>query len=184
MEKEKTKEQSLIKETFLKWSGLFLVVVASIAIYFIIANADVIFSTISQYIGILKPVVYGCVIAYVLNPLMKVFQNGLLKIARRGGRTVSLKREKYLSGVAITASVVSAILIVIVLFILIVPQLLNSIISLADTLPDKANEYYNQLNQSIRNNAFLADKLQDIALNATEYMDEMVNKELLPWLQS
>lgn len=184
MEKEKTKEQSLIKETFLKWSGLFLVVVASIAIYFIIANADVIFSTISQYIGILKPVVYGCVIAYVLNPLMKVFQNGLLKIARRGERTVSLKREKYLSGVAITASVVSAILIVIVLFILIVPQLLNSIISLADTLPDKANEYYNQLNQSIRNNAFLADKLQDIALNATEYMDEMVNKKLLPWLQS
>lgn len=184
MEGKDIKEQSYIKKVVMKWSGLFLVVVAAIAIYFIIANADLIFSTLAYYIGILKPVVYGFVIAYVLNPLMKLFQKALFKPARQKGRTLSEKQERCLTGVAIMASVLSAVLILIVLCILIVPQLLSSITSLIDTLPRKANAYYEQLNQNIRNNAFLADKLQDIALNATEYMDKMVNKELLPWLQS
>jgi predicted PurR-regulated permease PerM len=59
-----------------------------------------------------------------------------------------------------------------------------SVYSLVENLPSKANYYYNMLNESIRNNKFLADTMQEVALNATKYMDEMVNTKLLPWMQT
>ena len=52
MENKETNRQSPIIKAFSKWVGLFLVIVAAIAIYFIISNADEIFSAIGNYIGI------------------------------------------------------------------------------------------------------------------------------------
>lgn len=184
MEKKEGNQQSPMKEAFLKWSGLFLVVVAAIAIYFVIANADSIVSAIGSYIGILRPVVYGCVIAYILNPLVKVFQEWMLRLAQRKGKTITEKKQSLITGVSITFSLIFGIVVIFVLCWMIIPQLLTSVTSLVENLPEKINYYYKELNESIRNNAFLADTMQDIALNATEYMDEMLNKELLPWLQS
>lgn len=184
MEKREGNQQSPMKEAFFRWSGLFLVVVAAIAIYFVIANADSIISAIGSYIGILRPVVYGCVIAYILNPLVKVFQEWMLRLAERKGKTVSEKKQGLITGVSITLSLIFGIVIIFVLCWMIIPQLLLSVTSLVENLPEKINYYYNTINESIRNNAFLADTMQDIALNAAEYMDEMLNKELLPWLQS
>ena len=63
MENKETNRQSPLLKAFIKWIGLFLVIVAAIVVYFLIANADEILSTIGSYIGILRPVVYGCVIA-------------------------------------------------------------------------------------------------------------------------
>lgn len=75
MENKGMNRQSPLLKAFLKWIGLFIVVVAAIVIYFVIANADEIVAAIGSYIGILRPVVYGCVIAYILNPLMNTFQD-------------------------------------------------------------------------------------------------------------
>ncbi len=172
------------KKAFFKWSGLFLVVMAAIAVYFIIDNAQAIFSAGGMFVGILRPVVYGCVIAYILNPLMKVFEDILVSLLKKSGKSVTQKKKGIITGISITLSLIFGIVIIIVLCWMVIPQLLISISSLAESLPGQINYYYRKLNESIRNNAFLADRMQDMALNATEYLDEMVNKELFPWIQS
>lgn len=184
MENKETNRQSPIIKTFSKWVGLFLVIVAAIAIYFIISNADEIFSAIGNYIGILRPVVYGCVIAYILNPLMKTFQEWMVRFAERKGKRVSDKKKGFFTGISITLSLVFGIVVIIVLCWMIIPQLLSSITSLTNNLPGKVNEYYHMLNESIRNNKYLADTLQEVALSATEYIDQMLTEGFLPWLQS
>lgn len=182
-EKERQKSFSM-KEAFSKWVGLFLVVIASLAVFFVIDNAAAIMSTIGSYIGILRPVVYGCVIAYILNPLMKLFQNAITRFLERKGKLVSQKKKGLITGISITLSLVLGIIIIIVLCWMILPQLVSSVYSLVENLPSKVNYYYNVLNESIRNNKFLADTMQDVALNATKYIDEMVTTKLLPWMQS
>jgi predicted PurR-regulated permease PerM len=182
-EKEQQKPFS-IKEAFLKWFGLFLVVIASLAVFFVVDNASSIVSTFGSYIGILRPVVYGCVIAYILNPLMKLIQNSIMRFLERKGRQASQKKKGLVTGISITLSLLLGIIIIIVLCWMILPQLVASVYSLVENLPSKANYYYNMLNESIRNNKFLADTMQEVALNATKYMDEMVNTKLLPWMQT
>lgn len=184
MEEKNTQKLSPVKDAFLKWFGLFLVVIAAIAVYFIIDNAQGILHTIGSYIGILRPVVYGCVIAYILNPLMKVFQDFFIRLLERGGKPVSKKKKGMVTGISITIALLLGIVIIIVLCWMILPQLVSSVYSLMENLPSKANYYYNMLNEKIRNNEFLADRLQDVALNATEYVDEMFNTKFLPWVQS
>lgn len=184
MENKGTSKESTIKEAFLKWLGLFLVVISALAIYFIVTNANTILHTIGKYVGILRPVIYGCVIAYILNPLMKLYQRLLLKLFERKGQKTSDKIIGIITGLSITLSLVTGIFIIIILCWMVLPQLVSSLTNLVDSLPDKANYYYNMLNEGIRNNTFLADRLQDVALNTTEYMDEKITTELLPWMQS
>ena len=71
---DKKRGGSTLKEAFYKWSGLLIVILAALLFYFAISNFDQIGSVIKDYISILRPVVYGCVIAYILNPLMISFR--------------------------------------------------------------------------------------------------------------
>ena len=183
MEEKGTHKESVIKEAFLKWLGLFLVIVASLAIYFVVQNIKLILSTIGDYVGILRPVIYGCVIAYILNPLMKIYQDFFLKLYERKKRKASEKVQGIITGIAIACSLLTGILIIIILCWMVFPQLVISLTALVQNLPDQANYYYYKLNESIKNNTFFADRLQDVALNITEYLDGKINAELLPWLQ-
>lgn len=184
MENKEPQKESTIKEAFLKWLGLFLVVVSALAIFFIVTNAEAILDTIGKYVVILRPVIYGCVIAYILNPLMKLYQELLLKLFDRKGKKASDKMKGIVTGLSITLSLLTGIFIIIILCWMVLPQLVTSLTSLVNSLPEKANYYYNMLNDNIRNNTILADHLQDVALNTTEYLDEKINTELFPWMQS
>lgn len=184
MEQKEPNRDSLIKEAFVKWLGLFLVVISALAIFFVVSNTSVILATIKEYIGILRPVIYGCVIAYILNPLMKIYKDLLLHIFERKEKNVSEKLQGIITGLAIALALLTGILVIIILCWMVIPQLVESLTSLVNKLPSQANYYYNMLNESIKNNELLQDQLQDIALNATEYTEKMIKTELLPWLQS
>ena len=67
-------EPGLLKKAFGRWFGLFLVLASALLFYLVIVNLDSIFGYILYVAGIIKPVIYGAVIAYILNPLMKIYQ--------------------------------------------------------------------------------------------------------------
>lgn len=178
-------KNSILKETINRWLGLFIVVVAAILVYLIANNADAMFQSIVEFVGLIKPVIYGCVIAYILNPLMKWIQKKLIWLVERSGKKVldSEKSQGIITGISIFASLVFMLLAIIVLCWLIIPQLVSSISSLVENLPEKFNQCYQMINESIRNNKYLADKLQEVALNAADSMEEMLQVKLLPWMQ-
>lgn len=183
MEQQEHHKQSMLKEAFQKWLGLFLVIVASLFIFLLIDNMSTIGSIFSSFAGILKPVIYGCVIAYILNPMMKHFKKLLENLWQKCGKELTKKTENLIDGIAITISIILGLVIVVVLCWMILPQLIETISSLVQTLPGKANLYYDKLAKAIRNNQFLADKMQDFALDFTDSMGEILTTKLLPWLQ-
>lgn len=184
MEEKNNQKPSILKDAFLKWVGLFLVVVAALAVFFVVYNADDIIAAIGHYVGILRPVVYGCVIAYILNPLMKTFQECFRRIFERRGKHLTKKKKQLITGISITLSLLTGILIILVLCWMVIPQLVSSVYSLIENVPSKADYYYKMLNKNIRNNKFLVDNMQDVALNVTEYVDNLFKTKLMPWMET
>ena len=57
----------------------FLVVAASIVFYFAFLRFGHISGVLGKIFQILKPIIYGFVLAYLLNPLMKMVENFIVK---------------------------------------------------------------------------------------------------------
>ena len=65
------KGPSRIRQSFGRGLTFFLVIAACIVLYFAFLRVDTIFGVIRTIIGILKPIIYGFAIAYLLNPIVK-----------------------------------------------------------------------------------------------------------------
>ena len=88
-------ERITIKEVFGKWFGLFLVLISAAVVYLLIINLDDIFSGFMFMLSVLKPVIYGAIIAYLLNPLTKMYYRLLLKVYEKKGKSPSVKTVRF-----------------------------------------------------------------------------------------
>lgn len=181
--KNEKKEGNVLKEAFDRWLGLFLVVVASVGVIFLVININVVYSAFMALMEIIKPVLYGCVIAYILNPLLKMYERVFKKIFYKN-KSISSKGTKIINMTSIVLSLVTGILIIIVLCIMIIPQLTYSIAGLVNTLPDQINSAYESVQEQIKNNKFIADTMQDVMLEFTNFFDNKLNTEIMPWLKN
>lgn len=177
-------ERITIKEVFGKWFGLFLVLISAAVVYLLIINLDDIFSGFMFMLSVLKPVIYGAIIAYLLNPLTKMYYRLLLKGYEKKGKSPSDKTVLIMESMTIVFALLTGVLIIAILCWLVIPQLITTVISLIETVPSQANDYYNYITDKIQSNKYIASRMQDTALQATKYMDNIMNNDLFPWLKS
>uniref|UniRef100_UPI004028688C AI-2E family transporter n=1 Tax=Gemmiger formicilis TaxID=745368 RepID=UPI004028688C len=107
-------------ETMLDW---FCVVGACIALYLTLNNLGYFLGKIGVFIGIVSPFAGGIVIAYVLDPRVKFFYTKLLK------------EKKKTRGFAILLAYLVAILLLLLLAWLVIPQIVDSIAMLFTNFP-------------------------------------------------
>ena len=96
----------------------------SIALFFLFYRFNGLQKGISLLTGILMPFIYGGVIAYLLRPFCNQIEDLL-------NRYLPARYRKTVDGIAVAASVLFGLLVVYALFMLIIPQLINSIITLS-----------------------------------------------------
>lgn len=96
----------------------------SIAFFFLIYRFDGLQKGFSLLAGILMPFIYGGVIAYLLRPFCNRIEDLL-------NRCLPARYRKAVDGIAVAASVLFGLLVVYALFMLIIPQLINSVITLS-----------------------------------------------------
>ena len=107
-------------ETMLDW---FCVVGACIALYLTLNNLGYFLGKIGVFIGIVSPFAGGIVIAYVLDPMVKFFHTKLFK------------EKKKTRGFAILLAYLVAILLLVLLAWLVIPQIVDSIAMLFTNFP-------------------------------------------------
>lgn len=118
-----------IKENKIYQVGLmiFTVFSACILLVFIIFNLDKISKLISTIIELFSPFIIGFVFAYLLNPIVKFFKE---KVYNK-----YINNEKTKNTISILTTCILFLGIIIVLFYLIIPSLLQSILSLVSNIP-------------------------------------------------
>ena len=107
-------------ETMLDW---FCVVGACIALYLALNNLGYFLGKIGAFINILSPFAGGIVIAYVLDPMVKFFYTKLFK------------EKKKTRGFAILLAYLVAILLLVLLAWLVIPQIMDSVVMLFTNFP-------------------------------------------------
>lgn len=136
---------SKLRQQFNRGITMFLVVAACIIFYFALLRFTDISALIGKIFEVLKPVLYGCVIAYLLNPVVKKIDKYLLPVLNK-----RMKNKKRAQTVSRTAGIVIALLFMILLigslFNLLVPELYSSVRNLIFTLPRQLNEAMHNLN--------------------------------------
>ena len=105
----------------------------SVAFFFVLYRLQGVEEALGKVVDILKPFIYGGVIAYLLRPICNWFSAGFRDLFKG-------KHGRLSEGLAITCSMITGFLILYALIIMIAPQLYYSLASLWDSIPQKVDQ--------------------------------------------
>ncbi len=103
----------------IKYRDIFIVALVGFIGYKFIDNYEYIFTVLKSFYSIVTPFIYALVFAYVLNPVMKLFE----------------KRFKLKRGLSILLTYVSILGIIALIAVFVVPNIMDSIVSMISEVP-------------------------------------------------
>lgn len=134
----------------------------------------------------LEPITYGLILAYLLNPLVNLIENSMiLPICKK----IFKKNQKLAHGLARGLSIilawVIAILFVITLFALVLPEIYKCIESLIELVPEIGVNFISKANKILDQNPEIIDFLENFVLGFTSDFSDIMAKiqEMLPNLK-
>lgn len=113
----------------------FLVICGSILLYLGISHITLIKSSVNDFVGTLQPFIIGGALSYLLNFILRFYEDKILSNDFFKKLKKSYKRSVGLLLTYITASIITYLFIQFVL-----PQLVDSIVGLVNSIPEYLNE--------------------------------------------
>lgn len=172
------KGPSKLREQFSKGMTFFLVVAASIIFYFLLLRLTHISEVLEKIIHILKPVIYGFAFAYLLNPMVKTVEKWVRPfIEERIGKERT--RQKISRGIGVAVALFLAIVLIIGLCNMVIPELYKSIRDLIVELPGQLNDWLYKLNQVELDNSTTGLLVKNIVEEGTAMFQKWLRTDLL-----
>lgn len=169
---------SKLKLQFKRGMTYFLVIVACILVYFAMLRIEAISNTFSKILDILKPVLYGCLIAYFLNPIVRKVDQYLVPALEKNMK--NKEKAKNLSrSIGVAAAVVIMIAVVTALINMMIPELINSIRNLIFTLPSQINQLVKQVNNIKLDDSTMTSMLKNAMNEASTSLQNWIRTDLL-----
>lgn len=125
----------MLKKPNREYFRIFLTVASCILFYFLLANFSQVSDFVKRIAKVFNPVLYGFVIAYLLNPVMKFLVRGFTKLR---------KKEKPTRGIRVVSLIctyVIALLLAGAILLIVVPQLIESLTTLANNFNTYASNF-------------------------------------------
>lgn len=175
------KEPSMLKQQFVQGMSLFIVLVSVILLYFLLLRIKSIASAIGTLIDILKPITYGLAIAYLLNPIMKFVESYMMKFLEKYIPDLK-KKEKTSRIVGIFVALALLFAVIVALFNMMIPELVQSIKSMIVTLPSQLNRAVDQISEMFKSDTMLGVALTKILEEGTQYLSNWMRTDLMDQL--
>ncbi|MCR4611600.1 MAG: AI-2E family transporter [Lachnospiraceae bacterium] len=102
------------------WFSMAVSLCIAVLFYFILSNLDTFWSIICTIAYYIYPVIAGVILAYLINPLMKVFENKIFGKTKKGIRRA----------LSLTVSIVIVLLAIGGVIMILVPTLYDSVLSI------------------------------------------------------
>ena len=104
----------------------------SVLVFFLLYRLQGVEQAVQKVVDILKPFIYGGVIAYLLRPMCNAYSSWFSQLFKG-------KRDRLAETLAITGSMLTGALVVYTLIIMIAPQLYRSASNFWETVPQKVD---------------------------------------------
>ncbi len=137
MSKEEKRKRKLYSGKYFKWglTGFLVALSSSVAIYLIFHFKDFT-GGISYALGVFTPVIYGLVIAYLLNPIMRFFEVKCIgRYYEKHGIVATKSDKKRIRAISVIATIIIVSLLIYAFFNSVLPQLISSIETLINNFP-------------------------------------------------
>ena len=171
-------EPSKLRLAFNKGITYFLVISAGVLFYFALLRLEILSDAAGKIFGVLKPVIYGCAIAYLLNPVVrKVDQYLVPKLEKK---MIEEKAKKISRAVGILVVLILLVLLIITLLNLLIPELYSSIRNLVFTLPRQLNGIVDSLSSITLDDSTISVFLKTVLEEGTQMLQNWLRTELLP----
>lgn len=161
----------------------FLVIAASVTFFFLLFRIDEISSLFEKITGILQPIIYGFVIAYLLNPIMMFFEEKLLPVLKKNMKNA--KRATVITRyICIFVALIIGILCLYILGSFIVPELMVSITGIVKALPGQIEQFTAWTTNLVSSNKELGPYIQQGIMKGTDYMENWIQTDLIEKLNT
>ena len=142
-------------------------------VYFIFLRYKFFSDIWKTVVGILKPFIYGGIFAYLLSPLC-----GRLEMIF--GKCFGGKHKKLTGALSILLSMVVAVSLIFVLFILLIPQVVTSVMNLIDIIPGYMSSLNTLLSGLLQDQPDLLATWEDFYYNFNSKLNKWLMGTVLP----
>ncbi len=101
-----------------KWVSYSIATCSAVILYMILSHMSSITAGFSSFFRFIRPVMSGLIVAYIFNPITKLFDGKILK---------KMKNEKNRWKLSVAFTIIVILLAVVLLFVALIPQLVDSI---------------------------------------------------------
>lgn len=170
----------------LQWGiTAFLVIAAAILFYYVIFHMGSLKSGISLLFSILTPLIYGAVIAYLFWPLVKLFERKVFfPLFSKMKDTFKKKGQKVIRLVSILLTLFLIILGIYILMAMLIPQIINSIMNIADNFPRYIDNIQTWLSDMLKEHPDMQTSVNDMINSLSVKAEDWMTHDLVPQLNS
>ena len=161
----------------------FITIVLCILFFFVLYKLRELHAFSRTLSAILQPISFGAVLAYVLTPIynrVRRWLSGWLSGPLKGARLVN----RLASAGGITASLLFIILVAYGLVAAVVPEVVRSIVGIADDMDTYFATMSNWFNEFMSRDTIYAPYIRQLLDNVGIYIENLVNDTILPNLNS
>ena len=156
------------------------ILVSGILCAFVLFKMRIIIELLKGITGILKPFLYGAVIAYLLAPLCNKIEEKLFQTFPKANR----KAKRFICFIAIVISLCVALAIVWMVIMLIIPQVWDSVMKIIDMVPQKITILNNWIEHMLENQPELQAYFEEFANQAESHINSLLNVDTIQKVQS
>lgn len=172
------KGPSKLRQQFNKGMTAFIVIVTCMLFFFALLRVDEISEVVRLIVHILKPVIYGLGIAYLLNPIVKFIERYLEPMLKK--QFPKLKKTDRISrGIGIFCAVLIMLAIITALFNMLIPELYRSIRDMVLTVPSQINEALIHITALTSGNSAIGQIVTQALKEATDFLQNWMRTDLL-----
>ncbi|MBO4414896.1 MAG: AI-2E family transporter, partial [Lachnospiraceae bacterium] len=156
----------------------FLVLAAAVLLVFMFVQQDKFKNLLLKIRTAAAPAIYGAVFAYLINPLMKFFEDKIRNILYKRAKNIT-RANKAARATAIIISLIIVLLLIGFLMYMLIPELTTTVTGLVSDLPEqyrKLQEWY--LGLEIRNTkvgAVIDSSIIRMGERVEEFIKERIN---------
>ncbi|MBC5688270.1 AI-2E family transporter [Mediterraneibacter sp. NSJ-55] len=174
----KNKGASKLRQQFGKGMTIFVVIAACILFYFALLRLTIISDILAKIIHVLKPIIYGMAIAYLLNPIVKFADRHLLPVIKKKFPKLK-KKEQLTRGMGIMAGLLVLIAVVVALFNMMIPELYRSIRDMVITVPSQMNHFLESFSKMNAENSAIGKFAAEVLAEAAKFLQNWMRTDLL-----
>ncbi|MCC8126282.1 MAG: AI-2E family transporter [Clostridiales bacterium] len=156
-----------------------IVIILSVCFIFSIMRTARVRELINLITDIVAPVIYGAVMAYLMNPVYNRVKRWVDR-GLRGFLKNDLLRGRIAAVIATLFSTVFLCVLVTGLIALMIPELIDSTISIAESLPSSILNFQNWLAQTLSGQPELEEQVLTLFSRGVSYAQETLQTEILP----